>query len=511
MLYHEMFAKHAAAKPAIIFNDQVTTYGQFRKRIDTWAACLQANGLKKGARVGLFSKNSEAYLVAYFAVVKAGGIVVPFNYQLAMPELAYIIQDADIRFILSKEPIPIQAALADIGYTRRFHQLTFDTLDQGADQEFIEPKIDDTDICTIIFTSGTTGRPKGAMLSHKNLLNNTTDINHVLETYASDRVLCVLPLYHCFAWTTSASAPLQKGGCIVIEEQFTLAQTVELIATYKVNQFFGVPTMIRMFLDNATPQEFKSVRFFITGGAPMPVKLAQDFKRKFGSPVQEGYGLSEASPVVAVNPSDRIKLGSIGLPLPSVVTQIRDEQEQELAPGVIGELCVKGTNVMSGYLNHPEDTAEALRGGWLHTGDLAYKDEEGYIFIVDRLKDLIITAGENVYPREIEEVLYHNPAVKEVAVVGVPDELRGQAIAAYVVLKEGEKATKPELKRYIRGKVANYKLPKYFEFIDQLPKNKTGKVLKMDLRKQSEEHLVNRAIKQRRSNVNAIRTSAKKK
>ena len=511
MLYHEIFSKHPAKDVAVIFNNKVTTYGQFRARVDKWAACLQAKGLKKGARVGIFSKNSEEFLVAYFGAVKAGGIAVPFNYQLAMPELAYIIQDADIRFIITKDRIPVDAALKEINYRRKFHQYTFDELDKGAADEFVDPGLKDTDICTIIFTSGTTGRPKGAMLSHKNLLQNTTDINKVLEAYNTDRVLCVLPMYHCFAWTTSVSAPLQQGGAIVVEEQYTLAQTIELIRKYRINQFFGVPTMIRMFLDNASKEDFASVRFFITGGAPMPIKLAKDFEYKFGSPVQEGYGLSEASPVVAVNPSDKIKLGSIGLPLPTVITQIRDENEQDVAPGVVGELCVKGQNVMSGYLNHPEDTAEALRGGWLHTGDLGYKDEDGYIFIVDRLKDLIITAGENVYPREIEEVFYNNPAVKEVAVVGLPDDLRGQAIAAYVVLKEGKTATSPELKRFIRGKVANYKLPKYVEFIDQLPKNKTGKVLKMALRREGEEHLLNKTLKRRRNNVNMIRNSEQNK
>ena len=217
----------------------------------------------------------------------------------------------------------------------------------------------------ILYTSGSTGKPKGAMLTHKNLLQNTEDIHEVLETYSGDRVLCVLPMYHCFAWTTSVSAPLYKGGTIVIQENYTLAQTVELINKYHIQEFFGVPTMIQMFLDGADPDRLRSVRFFISGGAPLPQRLSEEFLKKFGKPVQEGYGLSEASPVVAVNPTQRVKVGSIGQPLPSVVTQIRDENEQELPPGVVGELCVQGLNVMAGYLNYPEATAEALRGGWL--------------------------------------------------------------------------------------------------------------------------------------------------
>jgi long-chain acyl-CoA synthetase len=206
--------------------------------------------------------------------------------------------------------------------------------------------------------------------------------------------------------------------------------------------------------------------------------------------VQEGYGLSEASPVVTVNPPDKIKAGSIGPAIPNVLTRVRNKEDQEVKTGVVGELCVQGPNVMLGYLNNPEATAQTLRGGWLHTGDMAYKDEEGYIFLVDRLKDMIIAAGENVYPREIEEILYQHPAVKEVAVIGVPDKLRGQAVAAYVVLKPGKTATKPELRKFLRGKLANYKLPKYFMFLEQMPKTQTGKILKKALRERSIADLI---------------------
>lgn len=483
MLYYEMFKNHPGNAPALIQNNRTTTYAQFRQWVDKWAVYLQSVGLKKGERVGLFSKNCSEFLAAYFAVIRAGGIVVPFNFQLAMPEVAYIVKDAGLRFLIARQPLPLAESLEAIQYDGTLCQITFEEMDDCVNWDYVDPGLEETDTCTIIFTSGTTGKPKGAMLNHKNLIQNTRDIHEVLETYEGDRVLCVLPMFHCFAWTTSVSAPLYLGGCIVIEENYTLDQTVELIDTHKVQEFFGVPTMIQMFLTLPNADRLRSVRFFVSGGAPLPRKLADDFQEKFGKPVQEGYGLSEASPVVSVNPPQKIKVGSIGRPLPSVETQIRDKEEHIVPPGTIGELCVKGLNVMSGYLNRPLDTAEALRGGWLHTGDLAYEDEEGYIFIVDRLKDMIITAGENVYPREIEEVLYHHPAIQEVAVIGVPDQLRGQAIAAYVVLKEGRTATQPELRKFIRGKVANYKLPKYFGFLDQLPKNKTGKVLKTDLRR----------------------------
>ena len=250
--------------------------------------------------------------------------------------------------------------------------------------------------------------------------------------------------------------------------------------------------MIQMFEKGAEPKQLASVRFFISGGASLPQKLAKDFKKKFGKPVQEGYGLSEASPVCTVNPAEKIKIGSIGPQLPNVQVEIRDDNDKAVANGTVGELCVRGANVMLGYLNRPEATAAALRDGWLHTGDLAYRDDEGYIFIVDRLKDMIITGGENVYPREVEEALYTHPAVQENAVVGVPDKLRGQAVCAYVVLKEGQEATKPQLRRFLMERMANYKVPKYFFFCEQLPKNGTGKIMKTALRENAIEDLVNR-------------------
>lgn len=511
MLYYEILKGHTEDAPALIYRDMVTTYGQLQERTAAWAAYLQQQGLRPGERVGLFSKNCREFIIAYMAIIQAGGIVVPFNFQLAIPETAFAVADAQLRFFITPSPLPMAEDLSQAGYEGSLRQLSFSELDDGIPSELRPVSMEEDDICTIIYTSGTTGRPKGAMLSHRSLLRNTIDVSHVLPIQSGDRVLCVLPMYHCFAWTTSVSMPLYAGNCVVIQENYTLDQTVSLIEHYHVAEFFGVPTMIQMFLNGIEPRRLQSVRFFVSGGAPLPESLADDFLHRFGKPVQEGYGLSEASPVVAVNPAERVKAGSIGLPLPSVSVQIRDVREQVLSPGVVGELCVRGSNVMAGYLNHPEATAETLRDGWLHTGDMAYIDEEGYIFIVDRLKDMIIAGGENVYPREIEEVLYHHPVIKEVAVVGVPDQLRGQAIAAYVVLKEGATATKPELRRFVRGKVANYKLPKYFEFIDELPKNKTGKVLKTVLRAQGQEHLINQRLKRQTTHGNLISPSARKR
>ena len=490
MLYYQILDKHEAELPAIIFHEERLSYGQLRDKVQSWAAFLQEQGLKRGERVGLFSKNCANFVVAYFAIIKAGGIVVPFNYQLAMPEVAYIVKDASISKMIVAAPLPLEEALADSGYPGTLHQYVFADLDAGKKEAYREPSLTENDCCTIIYTSGTTGKPKGAMLSHRNLLTNAEDFTKVVTMRKGYKCLCVLPMYHCFAWTTSVTGSLFTGECIIVQDNYTLGQAVDLIDKYQINDFFGVPTMMQMFLDDAPVERLKSLQFFISGGAPLPHKLGKDFLAKFGKLVQEGYGLSEAAPVVTVNPPTKIKAGSIGPAIPNVLTEIRNKEDQPVKTGVVGELCVQGPNVMLGYLNNPEATAETLRGGWLHTGDMAYKDEEGFIFLVDRLKDMIIAAGENVYPREIEEILYQHPAVKEVAVIGVPDKLRGQAVAAYVVLKPGAVATKPELRKFLRGKLANYKLPKYFMFLEQMPKTQTGKILKKALRERSIADLV---------------------
>ena len=491
MLFYEIINKHPAESSALVCQDKMLTYGQLRAEITLWAAHLQSHGVRKGDKVGLFSKNCSEFVIAYLAIIKAGGVVVPFNFQLAAPEVAYIVQDADMKVMVARQKLELDAALQERG-CGPLVQLDFDDLRQRTEHAYAAAELDENDNCTIIYTSGTTGYPKGAMLSHRNLVANAHDFTERVLMHSTDKSLCVLPMYHCFAWTVSVSGPLLHGGCIVVQENYTLLDALRLIQKYQINQFAGVPTMIQMFEKGGEPEQLASVRFFISGGASLPQKLAKDFKKKFGKPVQEGYGLSEASPVCTVNPAEKIKIGSIGPQLPNVQVEIRDDNDQSVANGTVGELCVRGANVMLGYLNRPEATAAALRGGWLHTGDLAYRDDEGYIFIVDRLKDMIITGGENVYPREVEEALYTHPAVQENAVVGVPDKLRGQAVCAYVVLKEGQEATKPQLRRFLMERMANYKVPKYFFFCEQLPKNGTGKIMKTALRENAVEDLVNR-------------------
>ena len=491
MLYYEILASHPEMQTALIFKEQKMTYGQLRESIERRANFLQAKGLQKGDRVGLLSKNCVDFVISYFAVIRAGGVVVPFNFQLAPREIAYIVKDASLKIMLVRQKIDLTEALQEIDYTE-LSQFDFVEMEEHVEHEFKDYELHEDDNCTIIYTSGTTGKPKGAMLSHKNLVANTREFTSVITMSSEDIGLCVLPMYHCFAWTVSVSGPLFYGGCIVIQETYIFKDTMGLIAKHDVNFFAGVPTMIQLFFKGAEAHELANIRCFISGGAPLPQVLAEGFRKKFGKPVQEGYGLSEASPVVTVNPASKVKVGSIGPSLPGVTVMIQDEDGKEMKRGEVGELCVRGDNVMLGYLNLPEETANALRGGWLHTGDLAYKDEDGYIFIVDRLKDMIISSGENVYPREIEEALYTHPLIEEAAVIGIPDKLRGQAVCAYMVLSEGAVLDKKELRKYLMERIAPYKVPREFFFCAQLPKNSTGKILKTALREQALIDMVSR-------------------
>ncbi len=291
-------------------------------------------------------------------------------------------------------------------------------------------------------------------------------------------------MYHCFAWTCAVLNPLLCGASITVLDGFTPKETIAAIKEYGVTVMYGVPPMYNFLSRAGEPGDLAGVRIFVSGGAPLPEKVARQFEEKHGVPIIEGYGLSEASPVVTLNPPARTKYYSIGKPLPGLEVKVVGPKGETLAPGAVGEIVVKGPSVMQGYYNLPLETSLALRDGWLHTGDLAYRDTEGYFFIVDRLKDLIIANGENIYPREIEELLYAYPGVTEAAVIGVPDELRGQAVRAYLVLAEGHVLDKKAIREYLAANLAAYKLPRDYIVLDALPKNQTGKILKRVLRDQ---------------------------
>lgn len=492
MLVNDIFAKHPADKTAVIYKDQAMSYGELRQKIAACASFLQQQGVKKGDRVGLFTKNSPYFMIAYFATVKLGAIIVPFNFQLIAPEVAYIVKDTGMKLLLVQQPLELTKELAEISVENEVKQIVLTDIPLENQPDATLPEIDVNDPAAIIYTSGTTGRPKGATLSQSNIVCNTRDVVGPIDLIESDISLCVLPMYHCFGWIVSVCCNLRVGATIVIQDGFNLTDTLNLIEKHHINTMSGVPTMYQLFEKSVDADKLKHFRYFISGGAAMSHILHKNFALKFGQNVQEGYGLSEATPVTTVNPHERTKQASIGLTLPNVTVEIQDPEGNELKVGEVGEICVKGPNVMLGYWNRPEDTAHTLRNGWLHTEDLAYRDEEGYIFIVDRLKDMIISSGENVYPREIEEVLMKHEAIREAAVIGIPDKLRGQSISAFIVLEPGTEPDKRAIRKYLLANLAAYKVPKEFVFCEQLPRNNTGKILKTVLREQALNNMVNR-------------------
>lgn len=355
--------------------------------------------------------------------------------------------------------------------------------------ELDRPTLNEDDTAVVLYTSGTTGKPKGAMLTHKNLYSNARDVAEYLTIDANDRVVAALPMFHVFCLTVALNAPLVNGGTVLIVPKFSPEEVFRVIKEHQATIFAGVPTMYNYLLQypDEEAKDFSSIRFCISGGASMPVALLEKFEQRFNIRLSEGYGLSESSPVTCFNPLDRPrKAGSIGRSITNVENKVVDENGEEVPVGQVGELIVRGPNVMKGYYKMPEETQATIKDGWLYTGDMARMDEEEYFYIVDRKKELILVGGYNVYPREIEEVLYGHGKVSEVAVIGVPDENLGEAIIAYVVVND-DQVTREELVALCKEKLAKYKQPKEIEFLEELPKNTTGKILKRNLKHQLQQ------------------------
>ena len=465
-------------------------YGQLQDEVGKYRSYFYAAGIRTGENVGLFSRNSPEFVYCYMAIVSLGAVVVPLNFQLTAREIAFIVKDAQMKVLVTMEQLAIDSELSQHHDGQTIVQLVIPALKQRLAQEPLPPapaadsSLTVNSPCAVIYTSGTTGRPKGAVLTHNNLVANARAFRERLPVAADDNVLCVLPMYHCFAWTCAVLNTLLCGAAITILESFAPKETIAAIKEYKVTVAYGVPPMYNLLTRIGEPGDFAGVKYLISGGASLPEKVAKQFTEKYGIQILEGYGLSEASPVVALNPVDQPKYCSIGKSLAGLEVKVVDADGQELPPGEVGEIIVRGPSVMQGYFNLPAETAAALKDGWLHTGDLACRDQEGYFFVVDRLKDLIIANGENIYPREIEELLYAFPGIVEASVIGAADELRGQVALAYVVIQEGTDFDKKAVREYLQTNIAAYKIPRDFIIVDALPKNQTGKILKRVLREQ---------------------------
>ena len=480
-------------KAALFWGESEFTYHSLFAQAQAAARQLREQwGVKPGDRVALWLKNRPEFVPAFFGILNAGAVVVPINNFLKPDEVSYILQDAGIDVLISDAELGAHfPALATARPALR--PLKVEDFEPPAGtasnpQSAIGNPQSEADLAVIIYTSGTTGRPKGAMLSHGNLLHNVESCRIVLETVEVDRFAVLFPLFHSYMLTVGMLLPLLVGGSIVLVKSLhpphhALKEVYQRQATVLP----AIPQFYRTLVSAPVPAGFP-FRICISGAAPLPVQVLKDFEAKFKIPLTEGYGLSEASPVVTKNPLRGVrKAGSIGLPIPHVEVSVQDEAGRMLGPNEHGEICVRGGNVMLGYWNNPEETAKAIRHGWLLTGDLGYRDADGYYYITDRKKDMLLVNGINVYPREIEEVIHQFPGVKEVAVVGWPDARRGEQPIAFVALNEDTTLDEKVLFRFLRQKLADYKVPRRVNLMPALPRNASGKILKTALRKPAVE------------------------
>ncbi len=442
-------------------------------------------GVKPGDRVGLWLKNRPEFVTVVFGILDAGAVLVPINNFLKPDEVNYILSDGGIDVLITEEELAVHAPalLAARPQLKIFKVEDFPAGLKIQNLKFKTCSRSEQDLAVIIYTSGTTGRPKGAMLSHGNLLHNVESCRIVLETVDLDRVAVLLPLFHSYMITVGMFLPLLVGGTMVLVK--SLNQPRQILQEFRARQATILPAIPQLYRTlTASPMPIKlPFRICISGSAPLPMQVLKDFEARFGIPLIEGYGLSEASPVVAKNPIHGVrKAGSIGLPVPHVEMSIQDESGNLLGVNEIGEICVRGGNVMLGYWNKPEETAKAIRNGWLLTGDVGYRDAGGYYYITDRKKDMLIVNGINVYPREIEEIIYQFPGVKEAAVIGVPDIHKGEQPMAFVAAGDGQTIEEKALLQFVRSRLADYKVPKHVVFMPALPRNAAGKILKTTLR-----------------------------
>lgn len=480
MLIHQIFEAHDGNR--VLFHDHGTqiTYGAFRRQVEQFRNYLHYVGVRPGENVGLYCKNCPEFVSAYFSVVSLGAVIVPLNRTLTPREVTFIAEDAGMKHIIAMQPLDLDQNIRQL--------LIPEIVEACQRREFPAAgafAMKEDDPSTIIYTSGTTGKPKGAMLTHRNLVSNAEGISNALDVTGDDNFLCVLPMFHSFAWTATVADALLRGGQITVMESFQPKDAIKTIRDEGVTIVCGVPTMFGYYLSLGSPEAYEKVRLFVSGGASLPGEIISSFKDRFGIDITEGYGLSEASPVVTVNRIGRVRPGSIGLPLEHVTVKVVNPEGEAVPEGEVGELITQGPNVMLGYYNQPEATAAALKDGWLHTGDMARLDAEGFVYIVDRLKEIIIVSGLNVYPREVEEILYQYPGVQEAAVIGVPDKLRGEVPCAYIVLKPDAVYDRKDLMHHLHQNLANFKLPKDIVVMEALPKNATGKIMKRELKTQA--------------------------
>jgi len=509
-VFLEDSARKYPKKDAFIFMDTALNYAQINGAANQVANGLKALGIQAGDKVAISCLNIPYFPIIYYGILKAGAVVVPLSVLLKREEIEYHLQDSEAKAyfcFLGAPGLPmIEEGHAGFQKVDNCKDLlvitakpedpspieglkTLGMLMAGQSPVAESAQVSSSDTAVIIYTSGTTGRPKGAELTHSNLTINAMLSADMFSSTSKDSTLIVLPLFHIFAMTVLLNAGVYRGMTNILLPRFDPEAVLGLMQKHEISFFAGVPTMYWGLL-NYQNEKFdlqaisEKLRICVAGGASLPVKVLEDFEAKFKVEILEGYGMSEGSPVVTFNQFDiGRKPGSIGTPVWGVEVKVVDEEGKEVAVGEKGELLYRGHNVMKGYYNKPEANAKSLINGWLHSGDVAVKDEDGFFYIVDRTKDMIIRGGLNVYPREVEEVIMNHEAVSMVAVIGVPDEKFGEEIKACVVLKDNKSVSETELMAWTKERIAAYKYPRVIQFLAALPQSATGKILKKELRK----------------------------
>ena len=471
------------------------TYGEFLAAVDSAAAMLTAEGIGRGDVVSLLMPNSAEYLIGYFACWQLGALAGPVNSLLKEHEIEFVMNNSEAKAILVgsefrerveniKKALPHLRSIItfddEAEATRRYARL------RRADHESRPETCVPDDDAIIIYTSGTTGKPKGCLLTHGNVMANARQISQWLNFTENDRLLTIMPLFHMNAVSVTTMSALYAGGSTVVSPKFSGSKFWNIISEYQITSFGSVATMLSILLHtypNGVPEGLKTdqLRFAMCGSAPVPAEVIRKFEETFNCSVIEGYGLSESTCRSTFNPPDeKRRPGSCGLPIGNEM-KVVDDEDNEVADGELGEIVLRGENILKGYFKNPEATERAFRGGWFHTGDVGYRDKDGFFYIVDRKTDMIIRGGENIYPREIDEVLYQHPAVAAAATIGVPDPLYGEEVAAFIVLRQGMTPSEDELIDYCKAELADYKCPKTIRLVKDIPKGPTGKLLKREL------------------------------
>lgn len=485
-------AKIFPDRTAIRFEGTSVSYAQLNRMSQSAGQVLSEAGIERGDRVCLMLANVPAFAVWYYAALRIGAIAVSISTRSAPAEVSYFTSDCGARFFVSDEAT-LNSVVGELPETVVQHVQTSDlgdTVDRTPLPAASETSAgwvdaDPNDPATILYTSGTTGFAKGAVLSHMNVRSNVNAFNHLCGMNSDDHILLAVPLFHCFGQNALLNSALNAGSTLVLQRRFDLNESKRLIAEEGVTQLYGVPMMFQLLLDSCETADLEKVNYCFSAAATLPVQVGERWQHKFGLPIHEGYGLTETSPFASYNHRNRFVCGSIGTPIDNVEMKVVDtETRQECLTGKLGEIIIRGPNVMLGYWNRAEETREVLRDGWFHSGDIGRIDDDGFFYVVDRVKDMIAVGGLKVFPAEVERVLLDHPAIVEVAVVGIPDEVFGEQVVAFVVLADnGDERVLASIIQYAKSQLANYKSPRSVVPIAELPRNPAGKILKRELRK----------------------------